>query len=269
MAFSLPPSFVFKPTDQKLITHYLKPKAMGFPLPGDRILERNLCGKNGTPWVVFSDNDPWEIVGDSEVGVLKKEIYVFTKLEKIGKRHFVRVAGCGTWARNSKPKDIKNCKGEVIGVKKSFTFEMNGDPKQDEVDMKKGCWIMDEYKLAGSSLEGVNNTDYANLCLARSHIVNPSAKILSYIHINPAGRRQTGPYTGHGNSGAVHAEILIFIYFLRKNYERNTYSLTYRVRIPSENFQFAQPFLHARLWHSQYHQVSFLNPPIKNSSHFT
>ncbi|CAA3030318.1 NAC domain-containing 83-like [Olea europaea subsp. europaea] len=161
MAFSIPPSFVFKPTDQKLITLYLKPKAMGFPLPYNRILERNLYGKNGTPWIVFSDNDPWEIVGESEVGVLKKEIYVFTKLEKIGRRHIVRVAGCGTWGGKSVPKDIKNCKGEVIGVKKSFTFKLNGDLKQEETNMKKGRWIMHEYTLAGSSLEGVNNTDYA------------------------------------------------------------------------------------------------------------
>ncbi|CAA3018752.1 NAC transcription factor 25-like, partial [Olea europaea subsp. europaea] len=59
------------------------------------------------------------------------------------------------------PKDIKNCKGEVIWVKKSFTFKLNGDLKQDEINMKKGRWIMHEYTLAGSSLEGVNNMDYA------------------------------------------------------------------------------------------------------------
>ncbi|CAI9762793.1 unnamed protein product [Fraxinus pennsylvanica] len=134
---------------------------MGLPLPCDKILDRNLYGKNGTPWIVFSDNDPWEIVGESEVGVLKKEIYVFTKLEKTGGRHIVRVAGCGTWAGKSMPKYIKNCKGEIIGVKKSFKFKINGDLKQDEIDMKKGRWIMHEYTLAGNSLEGVNNTDYA------------------------------------------------------------------------------------------------------------
>ncbi|CAA3030314.1 No apical meristem (NAM) [Olea europaea subsp. europaea] len=160
MAFSLPPGFVYKPTDQQLITH-LKRKATGILLTFNRILDRNLYGKNGTPWIVFSENDPWEIVGDSEVGVSKKELYVITKLEKIRTNHIVRVAGCGTWAGKSMPKDIKNCEGEVIGVKKSFTFKQNGDLKQDKISMKNGRWIMHEYTLAGSSLEGVHSTDYA------------------------------------------------------------------------------------------------------------
>ncbi|CAA2989974.1 NAC domain-containing 83-like [Olea europaea subsp. europaea] len=132
---------------------------MGFPFPCNRILDRNLYGKNGTPWIVFSDNDPWEIVGESEVGVLKKEIYVFRKLEKIRRRHIVRVAGCGTWGGKSVPKDIKNCKRKVIGVKKSFTFKLNCDLKQDEINMKKGRWIMHEYTLAVSSLEVRMNKD--------------------------------------------------------------------------------------------------------------
>ncbi|CAA2963438.1 NAC transcription factor NAM-B2-like [Olea europaea var. sylvestris] len=160
MALSIPEGFVFKPTDQKLITLYLKPKAMGSPLPCDRILDRNLYGENGTPWIIFSNNDPWEIVGESEIGIVKKEIYVFTKVKRIDRRH-VRVAGCGTWAGKSKPKVIQNCKGEVIGVKKSFTFKVSGNLKQDELIKKNGRYIMHEYTLEGSSLEGVDNTDYA------------------------------------------------------------------------------------------------------------
>ncbi|XP_022860409.1 NAC domain-containing protein 104-like [Olea europaea var. sylvestris] len=161
MAFSIPPGFRFKPTEQELITLFLKRKAMGFPLTCNRIIDRNLYGKNGTPWDVFSNNDPWEIVGDSEVDVLKKEIYVFTKLEKITRKHIVRVAGCGTWDGKSTPKDIWNCEGKIIGVKKWFTFKVNGNLTQDELNKKHGRWTMHEYTLKGSSFEGVDNTDYA------------------------------------------------------------------------------------------------------------
>ncbi|CAA2970888.1 NAC domain-containing 83-like [Olea europaea subsp. europaea] len=161
MAFSIPPSFRFKPTEQELITLFLERKAMGFPLTCDRIIDRNLYGENRAPWNVFSDNDPWEIVGDSEVDVLKKEIYVFTKLEKNRRSLIVRVAGCGTWDGKSSPKEIKNCENKIIGFKKSFTFKVTGNLKQDELNKKHGHWIMHEYTLNRSPSEGVGNTDYA------------------------------------------------------------------------------------------------------------
>ncbi|KAL2530943.1 NAC transcription factor 25-like [Forsythia ovata] len=164
MAFSSRAGYRFMPTDQQVIELYLQAKANGLPLPSDAILDKDLYGKNGTPWVVFSENDPWEVVGECEVSVSKKEIFVFTKLTNMGKRHIVRVAGCGTWGGKSKPKYIKNCNGEVIGIKKSFTFKVNGDLKPEEmnmVPMENGHWIMHEYTLAGISLEGVKNKDYA------------------------------------------------------------------------------------------------------------
>ncbi|CAA2950589.1 UV radiation resistance-associated gene -like [Olea europaea subsp. europaea] len=134
---------------------------MGLPLTCNRIIDRNLYGKNGTPWDVFSNNDPWEIVGDSEVDVLKKEIYVFTKLEKRRSSRIVRVAGCGTWDGKCVPKDIENGEGEVIGFKKSFTFKVNGNLTQDELNKKHDHWIMHEYTLNRSPSEVVDNTDYA------------------------------------------------------------------------------------------------------------
>ncbi|CAA2970885.1 NAC domain-containing 83-like [Olea europaea subsp. europaea] len=161
MAFSIPPCYRFKSTEQELITLFLEPKAMGFPLTCDRIIDRNLYGENRAPWNVFSDNDPWEIVGDSEVDVLKKEIYVFTKLEKNRRSLIVRVAGCGTWDGKSLPKEIKNCENKIIGFKKSFTFKVTGNLTRDELNKKHGHWIMHEYTLNISPSEVVGNTDYA------------------------------------------------------------------------------------------------------------
>ncbi|KAL2503887.1 NAC domain containing protein 41 [Abeliophyllum distichum] len=161
MAFSSRAGYRFMPTDQQVIVLYLQAKANGLPLPSDAIIDKDLYGKNGTPWFVFSENDPWKVVGECEVSVSKKEIFVFTKLSKMGKHNIERIAGCGTWGGKSKPKYIKNCNGEVIGIKKSFTFKVNGDLKPEEMNMENGHWIMHEYTLAGISLEGVKNEDYA------------------------------------------------------------------------------------------------------------
>ncbi|KAL2542686.1 NAC domain-containing protein [Abeliophyllum distichum] len=81
----------------------------------------------------------------------------------MGKRNIEKTVGCRTWGRKSKPKYIKNCNGEVIGIKKSFTFKVNGDLKSEEMNMvhiENGHWIMHEYTLTGISLEGVKNRDY-------------------------------------------------------------------------------------------------------------
>ncbi|KAL2530948.1 uncharacterized protein Fot_23549 [Forsythia ovata] len=93
-----------------------------------------ILDKDGTHWVVFSENDPWEVVQEFEVSVSKKYLFVFTKLINMGKRLTVRIVGCGTWGGKSKPKYI-NCNGEVIGIKKSFTFKVNGDMKTEDMNM--------------------------------------------------------------------------------------------------------------------------------------
>ncbi|KAL2542688.1 NAC domain-containing protein 41-like [Abeliophyllum distichum] len=135
MAFSSRVGYRFMPTHQQVIVLYLQAKANGLTVPSNAIIDKYVYGKNGTPWFVFSENDPWEVVGECEVSVLKKEIFVFTKLTKLGKCNIERTAGCGTWGGKSKPKYIKNCNGEVIGIKKSFTFKVNGDLKPEEMNM--------------------------------------------------------------------------------------------------------------------------------------
>ncbi|KAL2530220.1 NAC domain containing protein 32 [Forsythia ovata] len=166
MAVNTIPGFYFTPTDEDLITFYLKPKAMRQPLPWDGILEKNLYGDNATPWVILTEND-WEISRQTarayEDSVSKDEMYVFTKLKKIGTVRFGRVAGSGKWNDNQPFKYIKNRQGEIIGIKKIFTFKVKGEKGHEKMDhMEKGHWIMHQYTLAGVSLvQEVKDSDYA------------------------------------------------------------------------------------------------------------
>ncbi|KAL2530219.1 NAC domain-containing protein 19 [Forsythia ovata] len=166
MAVNTIPGFYFTPTDEDLITFYLKPKAMRQSLPWDGILEKNLYGDNAMPWVILTEND-WEIYRTTarayEDSVSKDEMYVFTKMKKIPGLRFVRVAGSGYWDDNHVTKYIKNRQGEIIGIKKSFTFRVKGKKGQEKIDhMEKGRWIMHEYTLARVSLiQEVEDGDYA------------------------------------------------------------------------------------------------------------
>ncbi|KAL2506939.1 NAC domain-containing protein 19 [Abeliophyllum distichum] len=166
MAVNTVPGFYITPTDEDLITFYLKPKAMRQSLPWDGILEKNLYEDNAMPWVILTEND-WEISQKTarvyENSVSKDEIYVFTKLKKIAGLRFVRVAGSGYWDDNQVITKIKNRQGEIVGIKKSFTFKVKGGKGQEKIDHKeKGRWIMHEYTLAGVSLvQEVKDSDYA------------------------------------------------------------------------------------------------------------
>ncbi|KAL2530945.1 NAC domain superfamily [Forsythia ovata] len=78
MAFSSRAGYRFMPTDQQVIELYLQAKANGLPLPSDAILDKDLYGKNGTPWVVFSENDPWKLLGSVKSRFQRKK-YLFLR----------------------------------------------------------------------------------------------------------------------------------------------------------------------------------------------
>ncbi|KAH7840073.1 hypothetical protein Vadar_012313 [Vaccinium darrowii] len=58
----IPPGFLFRPTDELLVSYYLERKFMGLPLPCDLIIKRDIYGTGDkAPWQIFTDEDPWEI----------------------------------------------------------------------------------------------------------------------------------------------------------------------------------------------------------------
>ncbi|CAI9117998.1 OLC1v1019497C1 [Oldenlandia corymbosa var. corymbosa] len=151
MAMYLPFGKRFLPTDEELLNHFLRNKVANKNLPAmsEMMIERDIYGKNATPWELFRDDDPslpWQQVVDS-LGKLNEQeyvLYVFTKLTsvgKVGKKHKNRVAGCGSWHQNL-PNEVTDQDGNKIGNKKIFKFKH----RQEGIPTK---WIMYEYSLLG------------------------------------------------------------------------------------------------------------------------
>nr|XP_027118253.1 uncharacterized protein LOC113735448 [Coffea arabica] len=126
---NLPFGVRFCPTDEELITHYLKNKVTEQPLPSDKFtIERDIYGENetATPWILFGEDAPWQtpvVDAFGKVFVHQKVLYVFTKLLNVGKssdKNKKRIAGCGNWHNNSAPEPIMKNWGwgyQLIGNK--------------------------------------------------------------------------------------------------------------------------------------------------------
>ncbi|KAK2971697.1 hypothetical protein RJ640_007735 [Escallonia rubra] len=152
----------FMPTQEELITYYLRGKVIGqVELPPEHIVETDdLYGDNSTPWEVLPSYYPWDTCATIDKSgkklIIKHTLYVFTRLMKVGKSRILRKAGDGTWDGQSKGEEVKNNEGEVIGVKKMLVFELKTGGLSLE-PQRKGHWIMHEYTLAGVSLEGLGD----------------------------------------------------------------------------------------------------------------
>ncbi|XP_057785856.1 NAC transcription factor NAM-B2-like [Salvia miltiorrhiza] len=132
---------------------------MGFELPWDGILDRDVYGDGAEPWNVFSDADDAYWHTKKEGGATKKTIYVFTKLTKATSKSTrnSRIAGCGTWSGQTGPKDITHSDtGEIIGCMRMLTFKCS-----KAADKDSGHWNMHEYALtdAGLTATGLTSTD--------------------------------------------------------------------------------------------------------------
>lgn len=157
----VPAGFRFTPTQEQLLTVFLKNKAMGLPLPNYAlVVETNLYGEDEIPWEILRDDDPrWqaEIDLSGKVHKDKKIIYVIANAAgNNGTTSGVRTAGGGTWHANAEVSFIRNGKGEIIGRKMPLSFHPKGAATMGE-------WDMDEYVLDGISLEGggvTNNNEY-------------------------------------------------------------------------------------------------------------
>ncbi|KAK1358763.1 hypothetical protein POM88_043237 [Heracleum sosnowskyi] len=146
-----PPGFRFKPSDDELITFYLKPKILKQHLSYNIMDEVDLYASDSTPWLLFDieNTDSW----DDE-----KSLYVFTSLSKVScDPNFVatksrinnnKKAGCGTWVQKTSPVPIKDCAGNVIGGRRMLVFNVSeiGDGFDDT---KAVYFKMHEYSLWG------------------------------------------------------------------------------------------------------------------------
>ncbi|CAI9115246.1 OLC1v1016099C1 [Oldenlandia corymbosa var. corymbosa] len=154
--------FRFNPTEEELVSHYLKNKILGIPLTDSDsqfLIDMDMYGKDATPWELFCSDQknrfiiPWLPSFDpsGNVKVSEAVLYVLTKLSNVGKteksekKQKNRVAGCGTWHGNRTKEPVTEAdeNGEysrVIGFRRSFTF-------RSSTHETVGQWNMMEYNI--------------------------------------------------------------------------------------------------------------------------
>ncbi|MBA0585965.1 hypothetical protein Gorai_016722, partial [Gossypium raimondii] len=129
----LPPGFRFHPTDEELITFYLKNQAKSKPCPVSII-----------PEVDIYKFDPWQLPDKAEFG--EKEWYFFSPRDRKypnGVRPN-RATVSGYWKATGTDKAIYSG-SKYVGVKKALVFYKGKPPKGLKTD-----WIMHEYRLNDS-----------------------------------------------------------------------------------------------------------------------
>ncbi|XP_074294349.1 NAC domain-containing protein 83-like [Silene latifolia] len=130
----LPIGFRFRPTDEELVVHYLKRKAMSLPLPASVIPELHAV-----------NFDPWSLPGD-----LKEKRYYFMK-RKGNKFSKVMSTSFGFWkVNNGKVKHIfsPGAQNDVVGIRKTWTFHLAKSSKsQVRGHSSKTRWVMHEFQL--------------------------------------------------------------------------------------------------------------------------
>ncbi|KAI8534388.1 hypothetical protein RHMOL_Rhmol10G0085700 [Rhododendron molle] len=165
----IPTGYVFGPTDEELLIHYLERKCKHLSLPCNVVFERQIYGVGDkAPWQIFTKDDPWTDL----------TVYVFTRLIKVTKNgeRVARTAGCGTWHGETGLEYVRDDEGCVIGSKKTLCFRINNEPGViDEEGERKGHWIMHEYSL-GDGKSPAGKGEYV-LCRIRRVDKDPKKSV--------------------------------------------------------------------------------------------
>ncbi|XAR70072.1 hypothetical protein NMG60_11001901 [Bertholletia excelsa] len=131
----LPPGFRFHPTDEEIITHYLKSKVVNNRFTAIAVgeVDLNKC-------------EPWDLPKKAKLG--QKEWYFFCHRDRkypTGMRTN-RATRAGYWKATGKDKEIYRGRTCLIGMKKTLVFYKGRAPKGEKTN-----WVMHEYRLEGES----------------------------------------------------------------------------------------------------------------------
>ncbi|WOK92095.1 NAC domain-containing protein [Canna indica] len=140
----LPPGFRFHPTDEELLTYYLR----------NKIVEANF-GARAIAEVDLNKCEPWDLPGKSKMG--EKEWYFFSLKDRkypTGVRTN-RATNAGYWKTTGKDKEILNNNGELVGMKKTLVFYKGRAPRGEKTN-----WIMHEYRLHSKSAFKINKDEW-------------------------------------------------------------------------------------------------------------
>ncbi|CAH8381028.1 unnamed protein product [Eruca vesicaria subsp. sativa] len=131
---NMPPGFRFHPTDEELITCYLKEKVLDSRFTAVAMGEADL-----------NKCEPWDLQKTSaKMG--EKELYFFCQRDRkypTGLRTN-RATESGYWKATGKDKEIFKGKGCLVGMKKTLVFYKGRAPRGEKTN-----WVMHEYRLEG------------------------------------------------------------------------------------------------------------------------
>ncbi|KAJ0249500.1 NAC domain containing protein 52 [Hirschfeldia incana] len=143
VATALAPGFRFHPTDDELVSYYLKRKVVGKPIRFDAIGD-----------VDIYKHEPWDLAAFSWLKTRDQEWYFYCALDKKygnGAR-MNRATNLGYWKATGKDREIRS-DVQLIGMKKTLVFHSGRAP-----DGLRTNWVMHEYRLVDYETENNGNS---------------------------------------------------------------------------------------------------------------
>ncbi|KAF0898430.1 hypothetical protein E2562_007266 [Oryza meyeriana var. granulata] len=135
-ATSLAPGFRFHPTDEELVSYYLKRKVLGRPLKVDAIAEVDLYKL-----------EPWDLPARSRLRTRDSQWYFFSRLDRkhANRARTNRATAGGYWKTTGKDREVRHGP-RTVGMKKTLVFHAGRAPKGERTN-----WVMHEYRLEGDA----------------------------------------------------------------------------------------------------------------------
>ncbi|KAM0853717.1 hypothetical protein ACQ4PT_050882 [Festuca glaucescens] len=137
---SLAPGFRFHPTDEELVSYYLKRKVLGRPLKVDAIAEVDLYKL-----------EPWDLPARSRLRSRDSQWYFFSRLDRkhANRARTNRATAGGYWKTTGKDREVRHG-ARIVGMKKTLVFHAGRAPKGERTN-----WVMHEYRLEGDGAAGI------------------------------------------------------------------------------------------------------------------
>ncbi|RZC70564.1 hypothetical protein C5167_033677 [Papaver somniferum] len=136
-ASSLAPGFRFHPTDEELVSYYLKRKIVGKPFRFDAISEIDIY-----------KFEPWDLPGQSRLKSRDREWYFFSALDKKYGNGWRtnRATEQGYWKTTGKDRAVHRATRSV-GMKKTLVYHLGRAPRGERTN-----WVMHEYRIEDETL---------------------------------------------------------------------------------------------------------------------